>query len=56
VNEEREEREEKVDIKDIYFEIISLLIEYQDYDYDADKRGKMTIPKRYKTQETKQKK
>jgi hypothetical protein len=53
VNEEREKEREKekerIDIKDMYFEILNLLIEYYDYDYDSDKRGKMTMSKRDKT-------
>ena len=44
VNEEKE-KEKRIDIKDMYFEILNLLIEYHDYDYESDKRGKMTIPK-----------
>ena len=45
VNDEKEkEKEEKIDIKDMYFEILNLLLEYHDYDYDSDKRGKMIIP------------
>ena len=41
MNEEKEG--ERIDIKDMYFEILNLLIEYYDYDYDSDKRGKMTM-------------
>ena len=40
VNEERE----KIPIKDMYFEILNLLMEYYDYDYDSDKRNKIKMP------------
>ena len=45
VNEEEKEEEKKIPIKDLYFEILNVLLEYYDYDYDSDKRGKMTMPK-----------
>jgi len=44
VNDETEKEKEIIDIKDMYFEILNLLVEYHHYDYDSDKRGKMTIP------------
>jgi hypothetical protein len=40
-----DEPEEKVSIEDMYYEILNMLITYHNYDYESDKRGKMTIGK-----------